>query len=342
MHLQVAQGGSEVIDLTDVRLAAKRGSGSVTRTSRRLAEDVSSADGAPNNPAAARRRLGADLRILREKADLKLDAPADRLQRSTATLSRLENGKAVPRVVDVAALIAFYREVIPDVVGTEVERRLLRLADEARKQGWLSSYGDVLSGDMTPEHIRYFVNLESAASEIREFEPEFVPGLVQTRAYADVLAQLYYPKSTAPHRKRLLDFRMARQQVLHRTTPLRLRLIIGQGVLRRPVGGPVVMREQLQALRAYVVGDELPHVDLQIAPDSLVSPAVYGGPFLVMLFADDGDRNLVYVEGRTGETYLEKDSDVASYRDVFEQLSRDSLDREATADVLSDAIGLLR
>ncbi|MGH3613961.1 MAG: helix-turn-helix domain-containing protein [Pseudonocardia sp.] len=311
----------------------------MTRISQRAADQGGSAEGQTLSPVAARRRLGAELRTLREKAELKLDVAAGRLQRSAATVSRLETGKAVPRVPDIRELIDLYAEVTPDAITDEVRAKLISLAADGRGQQWFSGYKDVLAGDMTPDRMQYFASLETDATEIRSFQPEVVPGLLQTHAYAEAMTLLCFPEHTAVQRTRFVDFRLARQHVLRRdVAALQMRLVLGETALRRPIGGPDTMREQLSALLKILAGDELPNVELRIAPDSQVSPAVIGGPFLVMLFVEDRDQDVVYLEGRGGEAYLESDAEVAHHVQLFDALERGALDREGSLKLVEGAI----
>ncbi len=146
----------------------------------------------PISPGAARRRLGSELRALRELASLKLEDAGRHLQRSAATVSRLESAKAAPRLVDIAALLEFYSNESPRPVAPEVRERVLRLAADSRKKQWFEPFRDVITGDMIPDHFRRLVEYETDAREIRTYEPEIIPGLLQTRAYAVAVANLFF------------------------------------------------------------------------------------------------------------------------------------------------------
>ena len=172
------------------------------------------------SPAAARRRLGHELRSLRDSVGLRLEDAGRHVQRSPATMSRLEGGKTQARMIEVAALLDFYAARNPNTVPPDVRERLLRLAAESRSSQWFDPFRDVMTGSMTPEHIKTYVEYETDANEIRNFEPELVPGLLQTQAYALAVAEIFFPSHLEVQRARFAEFRVARQQVLN-STPIR-------------------------------------------------------------------------------------------------------------------------
>lgn len=289
------------------------------------------------SPTAARRRLGAVLREFRERAGLTLDDAGKPLQRSAATISRLENGKVKPRLIDVGALVDLFASAAPGV--TDDERALvLDLAADSRREAWFSPFRDVLAGNMVSDHTRRYVEFETDAAKIETYEPDVVPGLLQTAAYTDAIAARFIPDHSIQQRRRFVKFRGARQDVLTRTpSPLDFRVVLGEQVLRRSVGGAAVMRPQLAAL-ADNVRNGLPNVTIQIAPGSLLTQGTIGGPFVVMSFADSEDDDLVYLEGRSGAEYLQSDNDLAKYRDYFRELTERALDQDGTLTAIEEAL----
>jgi len=297
-------------------------------------------DARGSSPTAARRRLGAVLRELRERAGLTLDDAGKPIQRSAATIHRLETGKVKPRLIDVGALVDLFASTAPGV--TDEERQLvLTLAADGRREAWFSPFRDVLAGNMVPDHVRRFVEFETDASKIETYEPDLVPGLLQTAAYADSVAEQFIPDHTVEQRRRFVEFRMARQQVLQRSpTPLLVHVVIGEQVLQRIVGTVEVMREQLVKLAGTVRGGPK-NVIIQVAPGSLLTRATIGGAFVIMSFDDSSDDDLVYLEGRSGAEYLQNRGELTRYRAHFEELAAKALDERATLAAIEEAIARL-
>jgi transcriptional regulator with XRE-family HTH domain len=293
------------------------------------------------SPTAARRRLGTALRELRESTQLTLDDAGKPLQRSAATISRLENGKVKPRLIDVGVLLDLYADRRPDVVTEDQRSRVLELATESRREAWFSPFRDVLAGSMISDHMRRYVEFETDASRIESYEPDVVPGLLQTESYIRAIAESYYRENSPEQHQRFVQFRLARQNVLRRREePLQLHVVLGELVLRRPIGGPEVMREQLSAI-ADQLRNGLPNVTIQVAPASLLTRGAIGGPFVVMSFADSQDNDLVYLEGRSGAEYLHSEHDLTEYRALFHDLASSALDREASLAMLEEVVKTL-
>lgn len=281
------------------------------------------------SPAASRRRLGAELRQLREAAGLKIEDAALALDCSTAKISRLETGKGVPFQRDVRDLIKIY--------GTAAEERsdfLMELVTEGRAQDWFSSFRDVLQGEMFADHLARFVRLERDASVIKTFEADLIPGLLQTEEYIDAVCSIVAPERSEKERARFVQFRRERQDSLLRAgQPPELNVILSEVAIVRRIGGPGVMRRQLEALAAELES-KLDFVDFRLTPVAAEAPGALGGPFTVMKYTDPGDQDVVYLEGREGAHYLESDGDVTRYEQIFSGLERDSLSREESLDRL--------
>lgn len=293
----------------------------------------------PRSPVVARRRLGAALRDLRTAANLKLDDAARVLECSTSKVSRLENGKGVPRQRDVRDLIELYGRA-----GRDREAELLQLVAESLSEGegLVTDYRDVFEGDMVSDEASRYMALEQDATAISSFEPDLVPGLLQTEEYADAVARLFFPEHSRDERHRFVDLRMRRQEALRRPGKdrLRLALVVGEQVLRRPIGSPDVMRKQLEHLVAQL-RDGLGHVEFRVAPLGLVEPGVLGGPFAVLEFGDPKDQDVVYLEGRDGATYLETDEHVRRYKETFASLAKACPDRTGSIEIAEAAADLI-
>jgi len=272
---------------------------------------------------ASRRRLGTELRSLREAAGKKIEDAADVLECSSAKISRLENGKGVPRTRDVRDLVALY--------GNDAHEKLtelLELAVDGQGQDWWSDFRDVTQGEMFAGHLFQYVALEQDASTIKSFEADLIPGLLQTEEYIDAVCSLVFPEQSQRERARFVDFRKKRQAVVWGAAkPPEFGIILSEAALIRPIGGAGVMRRQLEELRTGLQG-KLSKVDFRVTPLSAPAPGALGGPFSIIKFADDSDQGVVYLEGRVGATYLESDADVRRFEQIFSSLERDSLDRD--------------
>jgi hypothetical protein len=186
------------------------------------------------------------------------------------------------------------------------------LTREANTPGWWQHYGDVL-----PRWFRTYVDLESAAKLIRTYEGQFIPGLLQTDAYMRAVVQGGHLDESSEELGRRVRLRMARQTLLTREHPPRLWAVVDEAALRRPVGGPEVMRGQVERL---IEATKLPNVTLQILPfDAGAHPAMLG-TFTILRFPDRELPDVVYLEHLTNAVYLDKRDEVERYLDVMELL----------------------
>jgi transcriptional regulator with XRE-family HTH domain len=265
------------------------------------------------------------LKAARDAARLGLDEAAAAIQRSGPTLSRLENGRAIPRVVDVRALLEFYMSKNPAAVPAGAIEEFVALAERARQPEWFRSYSDVLGGRMTNDDSKRYVEFENDADVISTYEPSAIPGLLQTEAYAAAVTELVFPEADAADRARFVEFRIARQRVLtEEPEPLRFDAIIGEAAIRRPIGGPAVMDEQLRRLLGEIDNGR-ENVTVRIAPLTLSLRAVLGGPFVLMDLPDG--EGLVYLEVPGVSQYRQGKEDIDQYFQLFRELS------DAVADV---------
>jgi transcriptional regulator with XRE-family HTH domain len=275
-------------------------------------------------PTVRRRRLGTELRRLRESAGYKLEEVAGLLGVAPSTLSRIETGKAPTKSAYLNRVLELYR--VTDAGQRQV---LVDMAREGHRKGWWAAYDDVL-----PSGLGVFVGLEAEASGLRSYEISVVHGLLQTTEYARAVLRASAPRHTADQIERLVDLRMERQRRLDDDPPLDLWVIHDEAVIRRTVGGPAVMRDQLAHL-LVVAG--LPGVTLQVLPFDSGAHAGHDGPFSVIAFHDRSDSEVVYVESAAGPIYLEKDRDVRARAEVFDRLRAAALPPEASVDLISKA-----
>jgi transcriptional regulator with XRE-family HTH domain len=260
-----------------------------------------------SGPTVQRIVLGAQLRRLREGRDITTEQAAEAIRGSHSKISRMEHGRVGFKDRDVADLLTLY-----GVTDPTVRDSLLSLAREAGNPGWWHDYGDLL-----PHWFEPYISLEAAASVIRNYEVQFVPGLLQTEGYAREVIRLGYQAISDQELNRRVELRMGRQRLLSRPSPPRLWAALDEAVLRRPIGGPGVMRGQVAHLIEMA---ENPAVTVQIVPFSVGGHSAAGGPFAILRFAEPELSDVVYLEQLTSALYLEKAPEVDRYLEVMERL----------------------
>ena len=258
-------------------------------------------------PTVQRLLVGSKLRRLRTDMGLSREEAAEAIRASEWKIHRLENGQVGFKERDLVDLLRLYGVTDAD----EVEE-LLAMAREANTPGWWQRYGDVL-----PQWFRTYVDLESAAALIRTYEGQYVPGLLQTDDYMRAVVQGALLDETSEELGRRVRLRMARQTVLTREHPPRLWAVVDEAALCRPVGGPGVMKGQVQRL---LDAAGLPNVTLQILPLDVGAHPAMVGSFSVLRFPDQELPDVVYLEHLTGATYLNKPEDVGQYLHVMETI----------------------
>ena len=277
-------------------------------------------------PLLPRRRLGVELKKLREDAKLRLDDVARDLLISNSKLSRLENGQGIPQLRDVRDLINFYK-----VAGTPVAERLMRWTREGRRQGWWQDYSNVLD-----EQTDAYLALESGASVMRSFAPTVLPGLLQTEDYARALLRELKPRLSDREVDELVQIRLRRKELLlHAEEPLRLLAVVDESVLRRVVGSKEVMRHQLETL---IELSRLSNVTIQVLPFEAGAHEGMMGMFNVFQFAADIDRDVVDLESHLGDRILEQESHVLLYLRMFDRVSHRSLEPTGSRDFIHQII----
>ncbi|SRR5216683_1092920 len=258
-------------------------------------------------PTVLRIVLGAQLRRLREELRLTTEAAADSIRASHSKISRMELGRVGFKERDVADLLTLY-----GVTDVQERTLLVALAREASRPGWWHDSSDIL-----PDWFEPYVGLEEAASVIRNYEVQFVPGLLQCRDYARAVVRLGYPDVPEAELERRVALRMSRQGLLTQAEAPRLWAVVDEAALRRPLGGREAMMEQLRHL---IEVTELPNVTLQVVPFSVGGHSAAGGPFSILRFSEPDLPDVVYLEQLTSALYLEKRADVDRYLAVMERL----------------------
>ncbi|WP_407663389.1 helix-turn-helix domain-containing protein [Micromonospora musae] len=266
--------------------------------------------------------LGAQLRRLRESSGVTREGAGWEIRASESKISRMELGRVGFKERDVADLLTLY-----GVKDDEEREVLLKLARDANSPGWWHRYGDVLPG-----WFQSYLGLEAAAALIRTYEVQFVPGLLQTSAYARAVVLLGHGAATPDEIDRRVGLRMGRQELLRRTNPPQLWAVLDEAALRRPLGGPEVMRGQLDAL---VEATRLPNIRLQIVPFTAGGHAAAGGAFSILRFGDQDLPDIVYIEQLTSAIYLDKRDDLDHYALAMERLCVEAEPPERTAELLT-------
>ncbi|MFG2588878.1 helix-turn-helix domain-containing protein [Streptomyces sp. NBC_01166] len=273
------------------------------------------------NPTVRRRRLGQELRRLREIKGMTAEEVAERLLVSQSKISRLENGRRSISQRDVRDLCGVY-----EVEDHRIVDSLMQMAKDSRQQGWWHAFGDI------PYSV--YIGLETDAESLRVYEPQVVPGLLQTRGYAEALINGALPEAPPSDIEKRVNVRARRQDRVNAPEhPLRLWAVIDESALRRLVGGKQVMIQQLEHL---IEQSQLPHVTVQVLPFDMGAHPGINGQYAILEFPDAADSSVVYIEGVTSDLYLEKANDVQRYSVMYEHLRAQALNVDQTRQFIGD------
>jgi transcriptional regulator with XRE-family HTH domain len=251
--------------------------------------------------------LGAQLRRLREANGISREAAGEAIRGSAAKISRLELGRVGFKERDVADLLTLY-----GITDEQERQSFLGLAQRANAPGWWHQYDNIM-----PHWFEMYLGLEQASSVIRTYEPQFVPGLLQTEDCARAIIGLGYPGGSEEEIERRVRLRMRRQQVLTQPSAPSLWAVLDEAALWR-LGGGAMMRAQIQHLIDMA---ELPNITLQAMPFNSGGHAAAGGPFTILRFAEPDLPDIVYLEQLTSALYLDKTQDVDHYLVIMDRLS---------------------
>jgi len=271
----------------------------------------------PAAPTVLRVVLGKRLADLREKAGVSYEEAARALDVTHATVRRMEKAEVGLKIPYVEKLLATYGIADP----AEVEG-FLNLAREANRPGWWHRYRDVL-----PEWFSAFVSLEGEAHVIRAYEPHYVPGLLQTEEYARAVLHAGLPNAPEDVVARGVALRTERQALLTGPNPPLLWVVIDEAVLRRPIGGPQVMRAQVDRL---IEACAMPQVRLQVIPFAAgPHPAMYG-PFHIFRFQIKELPDMVCAESLVGAVYFDERQDVSTYLEALDRMCAQAVPPDGT------------
>ncbi|AKH80964.1 XRE family transcriptional regulator [Streptomyces sp. CNQ-509] len=271
-----------------------------------------------DEPAVRRAKLGAELRRLRGSAGLTSGKAAELVGWHQSKISRIETGRSAAKAADVARLLDAYGVTEPEL------RTLLETPatapHECREDRWWSEYRELL-----PAAYRDFISLEAEATTVRTLETSVVPGLLQTRRYALAVTRAAVANAAPREVESLVEVRIARQAVLRATHPPHLHAVLDEAVLRRHVGGPGVMAEQLHHLGRM---GALPYVHVQILPFSAGEHVGLTGPFVIFSYSRSSDLDVVVVDHLMSSLHLERKEDLRAYETTFASLQASALSHE--------------
>lgn len=278
-----------------------------------------------SSPTVLRMILARQLQALREKAGLSYDQAAGAIYSSAWTVRRMERAEGGLKPLTVKGLLVAYG--VTDAAEIDA---FLSLARQASKPGWWHSYGDVL-----PSWFGTFIGLEEAASLIRGYDPQSIPGLLQTRDYALASVRTGFPGITDEEAERRVDLRLARQHILARPDPPRLWLVLDETALRRPAAttGPDIMRAQIGHL---IDAAAQPTITVQVLPFTAgLHPAMYG-PFRLFRFDHPDQPDIAYGESLTSAYYIDKPGETALYTQALDRISAQAAAPDRTETILRD------
>jgi transcriptional regulator with XRE-family HTH domain len=261
------------------------------------------------SPTVRRRRLTSELRRLREAAQLTCEDVAERLECSASKISRIETGRVAVSPRDVRDLLLIY-----GVTGSQHDG-LMQLARESRQKGWWHAYGDSVQ-----PHLATYLGLESAASEMRLYRVNRLPGLLQTEDYTRALlaAREVTMRPDQGQRFALLAERIRQAEA----SPPTVWAVLDEAALRRQVGGREVARAQIEHL---IELSGAPHIFLQMIPFTSGAHVGMDEPFVILAFPDEADPDVVCVGYSTGMLWVEDAAEVRNYNTIFDHLQAAAL-----------------
>jgi DNA-binding XRE family transcriptional regulator len=277
--------------------------------------------------AVPRRMLGRELKKLRERSGVTVPVAARAIEVSPQTLWRMESGQDGPKLKEL------YVKILCEIYGAseEVTEALAALVGETKKPGWWHKFADIV-----PDHFDLFIGLEEAAARVATFQLAVLPGLLQTPEYREAVMWAEFPGTSSEDLERYLDI-LHRRQMRLQDSGFELCALLCESILRRPIGGPAVMTDQVLHLYAM---SSLPNVAIQIVPDRVgCHHGLLTGSFVMMDFPEHSivrltEPPVVYVQGYTGALYLDQAVEVERFRRAATEIQRVALDVDASRQLL--------
>jgi len=276
-------------------------------------------------PTVLRMVVGARLRQYREAAGISAAQAAHELRATHSKISRMELGRVALKQRDVVDLLALY-----GVTDSDERTRLVDLALQSAAPGWWHQYADVL-----PDWFERYIGLERAAAEIRGYQVQFVPGLLQTAAYARSVIRISNRHASEDEIDRRVGVRMERQRLLTDPEPPKIWLVLDEAVLRRAPDGEQEMRAQIEHLLAVT---EMPHVTVQVVPFRNGPHSAAGGPFNILRFEEWDVPDVVFLEQLNSALYHDDPAQVLAYRTIWDQLAVEAADPGESIEMLRNLL----
>jgi transcriptional regulator with XRE-family HTH domain len=276
------------------------------------------------SPLAHRRRLRNELRAARLEKGLTQEQVAQAMEWSLSKMNRIEKAKTGISANDLKALLPLY-----GITAEDQTEELLALARASRQPGWWRGFSDVAPGTLLE-----LIDYETASTAVSQFEPIFVPGILQTEDYAlAVLQASYGPESLAA---RLVSLRTKRRDLLASDGAPVFSFVLDESVIRRPVGGPAAMRDQLMHLVSLA---DRPNVTIQVIPFAVGAHPGMRGPFKVIEFGDEPDENVAFLEGPHGDIISDDPEETGRHLETFRRLAQLALRPSESVGFLAGAAG---
>ncbi len=282
-----------------------------------------------HGPAVRRRKLGEELRALRDRSGLTSGEAARIVGWHQSKISRIETGRSGVKPEDIRLLLDAYGEFVSPEQRALLEALSASAAgpgpggDTGRGRQWWHDYRGLL-----PQEYRDFISLEAGARSARTVELSVVPGLLQTPDYARAVTRAALGGLPEPKVDALVEVRLARQSVLR----VELSAVLDEAVLRRQIGGPGVMAEQLRHLARVA---RLPQVSLQVLPFSVGGHLGLTGPFVIFSFTNIADLDVVVLDHLTSSLYLERKEDLEAYGAAFRTIQAHALPPQDSSELIS-------
>lgn len=274
-------------------------------------------------PTVRLRRLASELKRARKAAGLSQDDVTAQTRISPATLYRIEKPEGRPQMRTLMTLLDLYE------VSDDQRTRITALHEGADTQGWLRPYHDALR-----DEYNTYIQFEAEAKIVRNWEALYIPGLLQTEKYARAVIKGHLPDATRDDLEQRVRARMERQAVLTKEHPLELTAIMDEAALRRQVGGPAVMADQLQRLQELA---DRPHISVRVIPYAFGAHQGMPGGFALLSFADPEDGQIVYIDSMANDSFLESDADIARYTTTFDNLRAQALSPDDSLALIAKA-----
>ena len=266
------------------------------------------------SPTIRQRELGMRLREFRTAKGLTVEDVAHELLCSPTKVSRAETGARRATLRDVRDLCQIYG------VDSETSAELMELAREARQPGWWTKYDDL--------KIAPLIGMEQAATAITNFGMYYVPALLQTEDYARAIIKGIAPKIEEDILGQRVEARMMRQKLLFQPKPPKYRVLLDEAVLHRQVGGPAVMKAQLDKILSLIREER---AAVQVIPYEVGAYGAADSNFIYLEFAGTKLPDLVFVEGLVSQLYLERPDELERYREALDYLRDEALNPRDSA-----------